>query len=74
MNVSFEVGVAVHGSVAAAGPSGLEGLPGGRSLDPPKMAVLVQGGLDELGVGMWLKLVGGLRMVWKLDMFKWEAK
>ena len=67
-------GVAVHGSVAAAGPSGLEGLPGGRSLDPPRMAVLVQGGVDELEVGMGLKLVGGLRMVWKLEMLKLDAK
>ena len=74
MNVSSGVGVAVHGSVAAAGPSGLEGLPRGRSLNPPRRAVLVQGGVDELEVGMWSKLVGGLRMVWKLEMLKWEAK
>ena len=74
MNVSLGVGVAVHGSVTAAGPSGLEGLPGGRSLDPPKRAVLVLGGVDELEVSMGLKLVGGLRMVWKLEMLKWGAK
>ena len=74
MNVSLGVGVAVHGSVTAAGPSGLEGLPGGRSLNPPRRAVLVQNGVDELQVGMGLKLVGRLKMVWKLEMLKWEAK
>ena len=72
MNVSFEVGVAVHGSVAAAGPSGLEGFPGGRSLDPPRCAVLVLGEVDELQVGVWLKLVGG--SVWMLEMLMWKAK
>ena len=74
MNVSLVVGVAVHESVAAAGPSVLGGLPGGRSLDPPRGAVLVLSGMEELEVGMKLKLVGGLKMVWKLEMLKWEAK
>ena len=74
MNVSFGVGVAVHESVTAAGPFGLEGLPGGKSLNSPKRAVLVQSVVDELEVGMGLKLVGRLKMVWKLEMLKWEAK
>ena len=36
--------------------------------------MLVQNGVDELQVGMGLKLVGRLKMVWKLEMLKWEAK
>ena len=74
MNVSFEVGVAVHGSVAAAGPSVLGGFPGGRSLDPPRGAVLVLDGVDELGVGVELRLVGGLKMVWRWGMLRWKAE
>ena len=74
MSVNFVVGVVVHGSATVTGPSGLEGLPGGRSLDPPKRAVLVPGGVDELEVGMWLKSVGEPGITWKLEMLKWEAK
>ena len=74
MSVIFVVGVVVHESVTAAGPFGLEGLPGGMSLNPPRRAVLVLSGVEELEVGMGLKLVGGLRMVSKLEMLKWEAK
>ena len=72
MNVSFGVGVEVHESVTAAGPSGLEGLSGGRSRDPPRCDVLVLVEVIELEVGVWLKLVGG--SVWMLEMFMWEAK
>ena len=57
--MNFVVGVVVHGVVAAAGPSGLEGLSGGRSLAPPGCAVLVLGEVDELEVGSGLKSVGG---------------
>ena len=74
MSVNFVVDVVVHGSAAAAGPSGPEGLPGGRSLDPPKMAVLVPSGVDELEVSMWLKSVGEPGITWKLEMLKWEAR
>ena len=72
--MNFGVGVAVHGSVAAAGPSVLGGLPRGRSLDPPRYAVLFLEVVDELVVGVGLKLVGELSMVWMLEMLKWEAK
>ena len=70
MSVNFVVGVVVHESVTAAGPSELEGLPGGRSLDPPRCAVLVLGVVAELQVGVGLKLVGGPGMVWMLEMLR----
>ena len=59
MNVNFVVGVSLHESAAAAGPSEPEGLQGGRSLDPPKCAALFLEVVDELGVGVGLKSVGG---------------
>ena len=65
MNVNFVAGVAVHESAAAAGPSEPEGLSGGRSLDPPRCAVLFLEVVDELEVGVGLKSVGGSGVVTK---------
>ena len=74
MSVNFVVGVVVHESAAASGPSGLEGWQGGRSLDPPRCAVLFLDGVDELGVGVELRSVGGLKMVWRWGMLRWKAE
>ena len=73
MNVKFVVGVAIHESAAAAGPSVPEGLSGGRSLDPPRCAVLFLEVVDELEVVVELKSVGGPGVVFKLEMLRWEA-
>ena len=74
MNVNVVVGVAIHESAAAAGPSEPEGLSGGRSLDPPRCAVLFLEVVDELEVIGELRSVGGLGVVVKLEMLWWEAK
>ena len=74
MNVNVVVGVAVHESAAADGPSEPEGLQGGRSLDPPRCVVLFLEVVDKLEVGVGLKSMGGTGLIWKLEMLRWEPK